>query len=105
MNARAGDGSTALAKAAAVPVMRALLEAAAAVDEADALGRTPLLAAVAAGFEAPAVRALLAAQAAVDVRGWNGRTPLMLAAHAADAALIVALLEAAAGVNAATPAG
>jgi ankyrin len=102
VNARQGDGATALHWAAHLNDLEAadlLIRAGAAVDATNALGVTPLWVATTAG-SAPMVERLLAARADPDIAPDTGGTPLMVAARQGNVAAVQSLLAHGADVDA-----
>jgi ankyrin repeat protein len=102
VNARQGDGATALHWAVQVndlDTAALLIRAGANVDAANDLGVTPLMVACTNGSSA-AVSALLAAGADPNTRPEGRETPLMLAAWTGQVEAVKALLDGGAAVNA-----
>jgi ankyrin repeat protein len=102
VNARAGDGATALHWAAyrdRADLVQLLLRSKAAVDATNDLGVTPLWVATSARGTAT-VEALLAAGAKPNLAPPSGETPLMLAARMGNVEAIKALVAHGADVNA-----
>jgi len=82
-----------------IETVRLLVEAGAALDDADPTGITPLVAAAYMGHES-IVRLLCQAGAGLELRDQEGYTALMFAANAGHAAAAQVLLEAGADPNA-----
>jgi ankyrin repeat protein len=102
VNARQGDGATALHWAVQLDdldTMAALIGAGARVDAANDLGATPLMVAC-TNASSTAVRALLEAGADPNAGPAGRETPLMLAAWTGSTDAVKALLDAGAAVNA-----
>ncbi|HWB84959.1 MAG TPA: ankyrin repeat domain-containing protein [Bryobacteraceae bacterium] len=102
VNARAGDGMTALAWAAMrtnLDVARALLKAGANPDLANVIGVTPLVLAIQNGSD-PLVRLLLESGAHANVSRTSGESPLMTAIRLGRIAAAKMLLDHGADVNA-----
>jgi ankyrin repeat protein len=102
VNARAGDGSTALLWASYrddLQVANLLIRSGASVDAANDLGVTPLWAAAENGAAAM-VELLLRAGANPNVPLLSGETPLMTAARVGSAAVVTQLLDRGADPNA-----
>ena len=107
VNARQGDGATALAWAAHrddVATTDLLIRAGADASAADDSGVTPLLLAC-TNRSAAMVELLLQAGANPDSARWSGETPLMTCARTGDVVAVKALLAHGAEVNAATRRG
>jgi uncharacterized protein len=106
VNAREGDGMTALhwaAKNGNARIAQVLIAAGASLEARTRIGdHTPLHVASAAG-SAPVVEALLDAGAAVDVVTTTGATPLHFAAGSGSAEAVAMLLEHGAAVDAREP--
>jgi ankyrin repeat protein len=103
VNARSGDGSTALLWAAnngSIEIARALIAAKATVDAASDFGITPLLQASRVG-NAAMVELLLTAKANPSLAHPEGETPLMAASRSGSLPAVRLLLARGANVNAA----
>ena len=85
-------------------MVKALLNAGAAINQAMANGATPLLTSAQKGH-LPVVTALLAAGAAINQTNANGATPLYLAAQNGHLPVVTVLLDAGAAINQAVPGG
>ena len=81
-----------------LPVVKALLRAGAAINQAKTDGTTPLYIAAQNGHQ-PVVTVLLAAGAAINLTTTNGATPLLIASNQGHQPVVTALLAAGADIN------
>ena len=87
-----------------LPVVKALLRAGAAINQAKTDGTTPLYIAAQNGHQ-PVVTVLLAAGAAINLTTTNGATPLLIASNQGHQPVVTALLAAGADINLTTTNG